>query len=338
MKLKMKLLGAVAAIAMTMGSAHAATTNLTIGTHQSPEATYGKLIAEFAKNIDTMSNGDIKIKVFYSSSLVKSHDTFDAAVNGVLDCDMTNGSYQTGKNPAFQFVADVMGGYDTPLQFQAWVNYGGGAQAIDDLYGQYGMKFIGAWVGGQESLLSTRPLNGVADLKGFKFRSPPGMESEIFESLGAKPVVMDFTDIFSGLETKVIDGADASSLANNVGLGFYDIVKHTTFPGFHSMSADHLACNRTVWDAMPASHQAIIETAMQKITLQLMMRTLIENGEAVAKLPSQNVKLYNWSDADRATFRSAAKKVWGSWAKKSPETASLIDSHTAFLTRIGLGD
>ena len=69
---------------------------------------------------------------------------------------------------------------------------------------------------------------------------------------------MDFTEIFTALETGIIDGADASGLANNVGLGLYDIVKHTNFPGFHSMPSDHLTCNKAVWDAMPAHHRQIM--------------------------------------------------------------------------------
>ena len=46
---------------------------------------------------------------------------------------------------------------------------------------------------------------------------------------------MDFTEIFTALETGIIDGADAANLTNNVGLGLYDIAEHTNFPGFHSM-------------------------------------------------------------------------------------------------------
>ena len=74
---------------------------------------------------------------------------------------------------------------------------------------------------------------GPDDLVDWKFRSPPGLETEIFATLGASPIVMDFTDIFTALETGIIDGADASGLANNVGLGLYDLVSHATYPGFH---------------------------------------------------------------------------------------------------------
>jgi TRAP-type C4-dicarboxylate transport system substrate-binding protein len=330
----------VAATAATLlaGVANAQTTTLRIQNQQSPESTSGKLVKEFVENVETMSGGEIAIEMYYSSAVVKSAETFDAAANGILDCDMTNGSYQAGKDPAFQFVADTMGGYDTPLQYLAWINYGGGLEKINELYSKYGMTYIGAYLGGQESLNSTRPLKGVADLKNFKFRSPPGMESEIFANLGAKPVVMDFTEIFTALETGIIDGADASTLANNVGLGIYEIAKHTTYPGFHSMSADQLACNTTVWNALPEAHRAIIETAMQKLALQLMMRTLVENGEAKAKLPEMGVTSYNWSAEDRAAFRAAARKAWADWATRSTETASMVESHEAFIKRIGLSD
>ncbi|WP_308915889.1 TRAP transporter substrate-binding protein [Jannaschia sp. LMIT008] len=318
--------------------AEAQTTTLRIQNHQSPESTSGGVIADFVENVEAMSDGEIDIEMFYSASVVGSVETFDAAASGILDCDMTNGSYQTGKNPAFQFVADTMGGYDTPLQYQAWVNEGGGREQINALYNPQGMTFIGAAIGGQESLNSTRPLRGPDDLVDFKFRSPPGMQTEIFAKLGASPIVMDFTEIFTALETGIIDGADASSLAVNVGLGIYDIAKHTTYPGFHSMSSDHLACRTDVWEAMPEAHRAIISTAHKAMAMDLMMRTLVENGEAVRDLPEQGVTLYDWSAEDRAAFRAAAQESWAEWAEKTPETAEIVQSHRDFIQRIGLSE
>ena len=120
----------------------------------------GRLVQKFVDDVHAMSDGDIEIEMHFSASVVKSTETFDAASSGILDCDMTNGSYQTGKNAAFQFVADIMGGYETPEQYQAWVNFGGGREAINELYAPYGMMFIGAQVAGQESLNSTKPLRG----------------------------------------------------------------------------------------------------------------------------------------------------------------------------------
>ncbi|WP_099825575.1 TRAP transporter substrate-binding protein [Oceaniglobus indicus] len=326
----------------TVGLAALATTavaqqsKLRIQSHNSAESTYGKNIAKFVDNVETMSGGDIDIEMFYSAAVVKPNDTFDAARNNILDCDMTNGSYQTGKDAAFQFVADTMGGYDTPMQYLSWVHLGGGKEAINELYADYDMHYIGAHLGGQESLSSTTPLRGPEDLQNFKFRSPPGMESEIFANLGAKPIVMDFTEIFTALETGIIDGADASTLATNVSIGIYDIAKHTTYPGFHSMSSDHLACRQDVWDALPDAHKRIIEVANKTLAMDLLMDTLIQNGEALGTLPEKGVTIYDWSEDDRATFRAAARTAWEDWASRSPETRAMVDAHKEFIARIGL--
>ncbi|MFT4830239.1 MAG: TRAP-type mannitol/chloroaromatic compound transport system substrate-binding protein [Paracoccaceae bacterium] len=332
------VLAATTALGLCASAAFAQspTVKLRIQNHQAPESTTGKQIAKFVERVETMSDGSIDIEMFYSSAVVKSVETFDAAASGILDCDMTNGSYQTGKNAAFQFVADTMGGYDTPIQFQTWVNYGGGKDQINNLYNSYGMTFVGAHVGGQESLNSTRPLRGPEDLKEFKFRSPPGMESEIFASLGAKPIVMDFTEIFTALETGIIDGADASTLAVNRSLGLYDIAKHTTYPGFHSMSSDHLACRTDVWESLTAGQRAIIETAEMALAMDVIMFTIVENGKALAELPAEGVTIYDWSAEDRATFRAAAQGAWANWAQKTPETAAMVESHKAFSQAIGL--
>ena len=328
------VLKSAAAIAVIAGSASAATT-LRIQTHYAADHPSGKLAAQFADDVETMSNGSIDIEMFYSSSVVATMETFDAAVNGILDCDMTGGGYQTGKNSAFQFVGDIMGGYDTPYQQLSWLYYGGGYDAAQELYNKEGMQLIGWWIYGQESMSSSRPLAGPDDLKNWKFRSPPGLETEIFSAMGASPIVMDFTEIFTALETGIIDGADASGLANNVGLGIYDIVKHATYPGFHSMPSDHLACNKMVWDGLSEGERRIIDTAMQKVSLQTALSNDKKNAEAAAKLQAEGVTLYDWSAEDRAAFRSRAQAAWDKFAD-TPEAKALVASHRAYLTDLGL--
>lgn len=331
-----KTLSGSAAVVALMAATASAQTTLRIQTHQGQSSSYGAAIQEFVDNVKVMSGGDIQIEMFYSSSVVPSAETFDAAINSILDCDMTNGSYQSGKNKAFQFVSDTMGGYDSPLQYQAWVEMGGGREAVNDLYAPYNMTFIGAHVGGQESLTSTRPLAGVADLKNWKFRAPPGMASDIFASLGAKPIVMDFSEVITALESGIIDGADASTLGNNLRIGTYDIGKHTNFPGFHSMAADHLACRTDVWEGLTEQQQTIIETAYQNVAMDLILQTLVDNGEALAKLPGMGVTTYNWSAEDRAKFRSAAKEQWDVYGGETEEGKAMVASHVAFMERIGL--
>ncbi|WP_341367800.1 TRAP transporter substrate-binding protein [Yoonia sp. BS5-3] len=323
----------LAALTLTTAAA-AQQTNLRIQTHFSTETLSGQMAAEFVDDVQTMSNGEIQIEMFYSGSVVNATETFDAAVTGILDCDMTGGAYQVGKNPAFQFAGDLNGAYSNPYQMYAWMLHGGGYDAINALYNPQGMEFVGWWIPGPESLSSTAPLGGVSDLEGWKFRAPPGVITMIFEKLGASPIVMDFNEIFTALETGIIDGADASNLPNNVGLGLYDIATHANYPGFHSMPADHLACRKDVWDGMPEHHRAIMRVAMQALGLKNTTVQEIASAEAANDLRNQGVTLHTWSDADMQTYRNAVAESWDEYAT-TPESKSLLESHLSFLQSIG---
>ena len=335
-KLISKTLAAVAMVSVALfGSANAKT--LKIETHFTASSPNGEVAAQFAKNVEEFSGGSLKIEMFYSSSVTgKSAEVFNSAQTGIIDCDMTGAGYQTGKNAAFQFAGDVMGGYDNPYQQYEFLNFPGAQEAVDALYNKYGMTLIGWWIPGHESLISSRPIPDVASLKDFKFRSPPGMESMIFTTLGAKPIVMDFGEVPTALQTGLIDGADYSSLATNYAGGHYEQNKYATYPGFHSMPADHLACNTKVWKKLKKHEQgamlAAIEIAGRTIT------SLVErkNAEAVKALNEMGVTLHDWSREDRLKFRTAALAAWEEWKNKSPEAAALIEIHKAYMKANGI--
>ncbi len=332
-----KLSIAATAALIAVGSSFAAsaqTTKLRIQTHFSPETLSGKMAAEFIEDITAMSNGEIEVEMFYASAVVKSAETFDAAATGILDCDMTGGAYQTGKNPAFQFAGDLMGGYQNPYQQMAWLLHGDGYNKLNELYNAHNMEFIGWWIPGPESLSSTKPIRNVDDFKDWKFRSPPGLSTKVFGNLGASPIVMDFNEIFTALETGIIDGADAANLTNNVGLGLYDIAKHTNYPGFHSMPADHLACRMDVWEAMPAHHKAILRVGMEALALRNATVNEVQNAQTAKDLRAKGVNLYEWSPEELAKYRAAVKAGWTEFAT-TPEAKALLKSHIDFLVELG---
>ncbi|MEM1233721.1 MAG: TRAP transporter substrate-binding protein [Pseudomonadota bacterium] len=334
MKMMKGLALAASALALSAVAATAQTTNLRIQTHFSQETLSGQLAEKFVNDIQEMSNGDIQVEMFYASSVVKSAETFDAAATGILDCDMTGGAYQTGKNPAFQFTGDLMGGYANPYQQMAWLLHADGRSAINDLYNEHNMSFVGWWIPGPESLSSTRPIRNVEDFKDWKFRSPPGLATKVFANLGASPIVMDFNEIFTALETGIIDGADAANLTNNIGLGLYDIAQHTNYPGFHSMPADHLACRTDVWEGMPAHHRKIMEVAMDSLALHNATINEVKNAQNAVALREKGVTLYEWTPEELGKFRTAVKAGWEEFAT-TPEAKALLQSHVDFLTEIG---
>ena len=335
-KLISKTIAAVAIVSVALfGSANAKT--LKIETHFTASSPNGEVAAQFAKNVEKFSGGSLKVEMFYSSSVTgKSAEVFNSAQTGIIDCDMTGAGYQTGKNAAFQFAGDVMGGYDNPYQQYEFLNFPGAQEAVDALYNKYGMTLIGWWIPGHESLISSRPIPDVASLKDFKFRSPPGMESMIFTALGAKPIVMDFGEVPTALQTGLIDGADYSSLATNYAGGHYEQNKYATYPGFHSMPADHLACNTKVWNKLKPHEKGAMLAAIEICGRTITSLVERKNAEAVKALNEMGVTLHDWSREDRLKFRQAALAAWEEWKTKSPEAAALIEIHKAYMKANGI--
>jgi len=336
LKLITKLTAAIAVVSIALfGSAHAKT--LKIETHFTASSPNGEVAAQFAKNVEKFSGGSLKVQMFYSSSVTgKSAEVFNSAQTGIIDCDMTGAGYQTGKNAAFQFAGDVMGGYDNPYQQYEFLNFPGAQEAVDALYNKYGMTLIGWWIPGHESLISSKPIPDVASIKDFKFRSPPGMESMIFTALGAKPIVMDFGEVPTALQTGLIDGADYSSLATNYAGGHYEQNKYATYPGFHSMPADHLACNTKVWNKLKPHEKGAMLAAIEICGRTITSLVERKNAEAVKALTAMGVTLHDWSREDRLKFRNAALGAWEEWKKKSPEAAALIEIHKAYMKANGI--
>jgi TRAP-type mannitol/chloroaromatic compound transport system substrate-binding protein len=102
------------------------------------------------------------------------------------------------------------------------------------------------------------------------------------------------------------------------------------------MPSDHLAINRAKWDALPDDLKRIIEVAMQKLAFQTALTFEVANNEAALKLREKGVVLDEWSAEDRAAFRKAAQAAWQGWADKTPEARALVDSHVAFMKKLGL--
>lgn len=331
-------LAMVTALVATGGAwtASAQEHSLRIQTHHSAESLPGRTFLQFVEDVETMSNGRLDIEEFLASSVVKSTETFDAASTGILDCDMTGAAYQTGKDPAFQFLGDVMGGYNTPDQMRAWLEFGGGREIADELYANYDMYLVGFWGQVPESLSSTKPIAGPGDLQDWKFRSPPGMETEIFAALGASPIVMDFGEVFTALNTGIVDGADASTLNTNKSLGLYEIAKHATYPGWHSMPSDHLACNLDKWNSLPADLQRTIKVALDRAAYDIYTKSVIENAETAQELEAEGVTLHTWSEEDLKEYRSFVQQTWQEWAQKSPLAGKAVESHLAFMGTLGL--
>jgi TRAP-type mannitol/chloroaromatic compound transport system substrate-binding protein len=86
------------------------------------------------------------------------------------------------------------------------------------------------------------------------------MAAGVFLQTGAAPTSIPFPELYTALEKKVVDAADASSYNNNSSLGFNKIAKYPLYPGIHSMAVIQFLINKAVWNKIGKNGQSALET------------------------------------------------------------------------------
>ncbi|ELV8852393.1 TRAP transporter substrate-binding protein [Vibrio fluvialis] len=286
----------------------------------------------WADRVEKMSGGRIDIDLLPVGAVVKHTETLSAIKMGILDGHVTATEFFSGQDPAFGLLGNMVGAWSDTTQLLQYMNYGGGNELLTELYKPYGVHFIGASTTGVESLVSKKPLDGVADLKGLKLRAPEGLVQQVFAAAGATPVNLPGSEVFTGLSKGVIDAADYTVFSTNQKAGMNDIAVHPVQPGFHSLPLIDISISQKKWDKMPADLQQILETSVRDFSYDITTRLKIADQAAVKEASANpKITIHNWSDEERKKFREIARSQWKVFAERSPNAQKVYDSVTQFL-------
>ena len=294
----------------------------------------------WAPKLGVMTGGSVAIDVLPTKAVVPHRETIDAVANGILDGDLNAVSYFSGRDPAFAIIGDLIAGYDTVDQVRTFCQYGGGKEILQKLYDKYTkgkVHVVGCGPYAKEAFVSTIPIKTVADFKGVKVRSPEGLAAEVFKRAGAAPVSLPFSEVYTALEKKVIDAADASAHVNNNASGMYKVAKYPIYPGIHSMAVLQFIVNKKVWDGLGPQGQTALETWYQA-SYDAMRREADMEDQAIAKAQraGNDITVIDWTLEERAKFREIAVGAWEDFAKKSPLAKEALDAHLNYMRATGL--
>jgi len=295
---------------------------------------------KWAPKLGVMTGGSVAIDVLPTKAVVPHRETIDAVANGILDGDLNAVSYFSGRDPAFAIIGDLIAGYDTVDQVRTFCQYGGGKEILQKLYDKYTkgkVHVVGCGPYAKEAFVSTVPIKTVADFKGVKVRSPEGLAAEVFKRAGAAPVSLPFSEVYTALEKKVIDAADASAHVNNNASGMYKVAKYPIYPGIHSMAVLQFIVNKKVWDGLGPQGQTALETWYQA-AYDAMRREADLEDQAIAKeqRAGNDITVIDWTTEERAKFREIAVGAWEDFAKKSPLAKEALDAHLNYMRATGL--
>ncbi|UYG09217.1 TRAP transporter substrate-binding protein [Halomonas sp. M4R1S46] len=296
-----------------------------------------KIKEEWADKIETMTDGRVHIEILPINSVVGPTETLQAVSSGILQGHMTDPSYFSGQNPAFGMLGNLVGAWSDPYDFLEYMKYGGGEALYNELANPYGTQLISAATFPLESIPSTVPIESIDDFEGLKIRAPQGMVYNIFERIGATPVNLPGSEVYTGLEKGVIDAADSTVLSNNDAMGIHEFAPYPLYPGFHSMPMIAVSLNKEIWDGLPDELKTTLETAFDGMAYDLIARLKAQDIETLQALnDNPDVTPIDLSNEERKRFRQAAEQEWREWAGKNEMTQKVYDSATAFLESRGL--
>ncbi len=278
----------------------------------------GTPMPRVAKQVELMSGGSLKMKIYEPGKLVAPFEILEAVSAGKVNSGFATAGYWAGKIPAAPLFSAVPFGPEAG-EIMAWLYYGNGLSLYQEMYDQagYNVHVIPCAIAAPEtSGWFAKQIKTPEDLQGLKMRFF-GLGGRVMQRLGVATSLLAAGDIFSALEKGAIDATEFSTPAIDQRLGFHRLVKFNYFPGWHQQATIlELLLNKRVWDSMSARHQAILNSACKAS----MADTLAEGeagqyAEMNKNVDERGVKIEVWSPEMLNLFR----ETWMEVAKEESE-------------------
>ena len=285
----------------------------------------------FAKNVERMSNGRLKIKVFGAGQLVPAFEVFDAVSQGTAQIGHGASYYWKGKVPASVFYTAVPFGLNAQ-EMNAWLQYGGGLELWRELYEPFNLiPFAGGNTGVQMAGWFNREINSIADLKGLKMRIP-GLGGEVFTRAGGTSINLPGGELYTSMQTGVIDATEWVGPYNDLAFGFHQVAKYYYYPGWQEPGPTlELIINKAAYESLPADLQAIVEVAAAAANQDMLNEYTARNNAALIELVEKHgVQVKKLPDDVLAEFKRLSAEVVEELASEDPLSRRIAESMKAF--------
>jgi TRAP-type mannitol/chloroaromatic compound transport system substrate-binding protein len=290
----------------------------------------GESAVYFSNKVKEISGGDVQLRFHEPNALVPSLEVWDAVKNGSVDAGYTTPGYHAGKIPAVSYFTAVPFGPGAS-EYHGWMEYGGGQQLKDRIYGKYGLVALNCITHAPEtSGWFRKKINKVEELKGMKMRFF-GLGAMVMSKIGVSTQLLAGGDIYPALEKGVIDATEFSMPTHDLSYGFYQLAKFNYFPGWHQQtSIGELLMNQKAWGGLTKTQQAIINTACRDTMWWALVRSDAKQVPAMRELEKKGVTFVTWPDSEISKFKRAWEEVVKEKSASDPLFKEITASYDAF--------
>jgi len=292
---------------------------------------------DFAKKVNDMTGGDMKIEVLPAGAVVPAFNLLDAVSKGTLDGGHGVVVYHYGKNNALALWGSGPGyGMDANMLL-AWHKYGGGKAFLEKLYQSIGANvksYVYGPMASQPLGWFKKPITKASDMKGLKFRTV-GLSIDVFTDMGVSVNALPGGEIVPAMDRGLLDAAEFNNAASDQVLGFPDVSKVCMLQSFHQASEQfEILFNKKRLEALPADLRAIIANAVPAASAEMSWKAIDRYSTAYQEMQEkQGVKFYKTPDAILKAQLAAWDKVTEKKAAENPMFKKVLESQRAFARR-----
>ena len=326
-----------AALALPMIATAQAPTQLRFQSTWPSKDIFHEYAGDFAKKVNDMTGGELKIEVLPAGSVVPAFGLLDAVSKGTLDGGHGVMGYNYGKQSAIAlWTSGPVFGMDANMVL-AWHKYGGGKELLVKLYSSIGANVVSFLTGPMPTQplgWFKKPITKKDDLKGLKFRTN-GLAIDLFTAMGAAVNALPGGEIVPAMDRGLLDGAEFNNASSDRLLGFPDVSKVCMLQSFHQSSEQfEITFNKTKYDALPAKMKAIIDNAVEAASADMSWKAIDRYSKDYGELQSKDgVKFYKTPDA----LLQEQLKIWDEVVAKkgadNPLFREVEKSQRAFAAR-----
>jgi tripartite ATP-independent transporter DctP family solute receptor len=316
----MKLLKLLSALAC-LSFAHAATAQMEIkfGHVGEPGSLFAKSAEEFANQANKKLGNKAKVVVFGSSQLGGDKELLQKLKLGTVDLALPS--------TVMSSESDLFGIFEMPYLVKDRKHMSAIEKEVfwprlAPETEKKGLKVLAVWENGYRHITnSKRPIKAPSDLQGIKLRVPEGKwRVKMFQTYGANPSPMKFSEVFTALQTGVMDGQE-NPFTQIYSAKFHEVQKHLSLTG-HVYTPAYATVGMRKWSSLPADVRGTLEAVAKETQAFVYEKAAKDDDELLAKIKAANVQV---NTPNKDAFIAASKPVYEEFAKEVKGAKEVID-------------
>ncbi len=256
---------------------------------------------DYAKKVNDMTGGDLKIEVLPAGAVVPAFQLLDAVSKGVLDGGHGVMVYHYGKQTALALWGSGPGFAMDAEMLLAWHKYGGGKELLEKLYASVGGNVVSFPYGPMPTQplgWFKKPIAKAEDMKGLKFRTV-GISIDVFTGMGLAVNALPGGEIVSAMDRGLLDAAEFNNASSDRALGFADVSKVCMLQSYHQNAEQfEILFNKDKYNGLPDRMKSIIANAAEAASQDMSLKAIDRYSQDYQTLQQKdNVRFYKTPDA-----------------------------------------